>query len=347
MMAGPSFYGFQPGEAEERLRKIVSSPDAGRPPVYKLRGVVALPGFAGLYDTSGRRIDEAAVRTLSPDAPVVRRQKLYKGDLGVVSVPDQLKLVSEPVLFCGHLMKHYGHFVIESMSRLWARDLFPDLPILFTSPRKWREPPTYGLDVLTALGVEPRMMLVSEPTLLSEVVCPGTAFEYRWKAFSLADEPHTAVAKALDGTSRRAWPKPIYLTRSGLSDDLRKSEAEPELESELSRRGFEVVRAETLQLKDQISLFEQAPLVVGTLGSALHTALFSRFSKTRLATLNWGRGFENYLLVDAVKQHPSYYLKSMQRRGEAGEYVLDVGYSLHLLEEAGLLMPLSRAGYGD
>jgi capsular polysaccharide biosynthesis protein len=249
------------------------------------------------------------------------------------------------MLFGGHLMNHYGHFIIESMSRLWARDIFPALPILFTSPRKWREPPAFGMDVFAALNLGPRTLVIDQPTLFREVLCPGTAIEYRWKAYSVADEPHTAVAEALDRSKARGWRKPVYLTRSGLSEGLRKSDAEPELESCLSRRGFEVVRPEALSLREQIALFEQAPLIVGTVGSALHTALFSRTSGT-LATLNWGRGFEHYLLVDGVKRHTSYYLKSMKRHGETGEYVMNVERTLQLLEEAGLLAAQTRVGFG-
>ena len=345
-MGGQYFYGFDAGEAEARLRHVVTSPDPSPPAIYRLKEVIALPGMPGLYDVEGRRIDEAAVRMLSADAPQLRRANLHKRIPGLVSLPDHFEAVEETVLFGGYLMKHYGHFIIESMSRLWARNLFPAFPILFTSPRKWREPPAYGTDVLAALGLQQRILLVNEPTIFRDVVCPATAFEYRWKAFSVADEPHTAVAKVLDGTSRRSWRRPVYLTRSGLSDELRKSDAEPELETELANRSFDVVRPEELSLAEQISLFEQAPLIVATLGSALHSALFSRSPGT-LAILNWGRGFEHYLLVDGVKGHTAYYLKSMQRRGEAGEHILDVARTLQLLDEAGLVATPMRLGFGD
>lgn len=333
------FHGFEPGEAEERLRKIVSAPVTTPPAIHNLRDAVALPGIPGLYDINGRRIDEAAVRTISADAPLVRRQKLHR-TAEFVTVPNRLEVVEERVLFGGHLMNHYGLFIIESMSRLWARDLNADLPIVFTMHRTWAGFPSYAEDVFRALDLSSRSATVDRPTLFRDVLCPGTAFEYRWKAFSVAEEPHTAVAAALEGTGQRSWRRPVYLTRSGLPDDLRKNEAEPELEEEVERRGFEVVRAESLSLADQISLFEQVPLIVGTLGSAFHTALFSRSSGTQLGLLNWGRGFENYLLVDAVKRHRPHYLKAIHRRTEAGEeHVLEVGRALELLEAAGLLTP--------
>lgn len=330
------FYGFHPGEAEKKLSMVVAEALSSRPAIHKLQDAVALPGVQGLRDDKGQLIDKAAVRTLSKDAPPTRQQSLIKHEPGPVSLPTQFDVVEEPVMFGGHLMKHYGQFLIESMSRLWARHLHPSLPILFTHHPKWQEA-AFGMEVLDALGLRSRVLLVEKPTIFREVICPGTAFEYRWKAFSVADEPHVAATNAFELTGRRTWRQPVYLTRSGLPDDLRKSEAEPELESELAKRGFEIVRAETLPLVDQICLFEQSPVIVGTVGSAFHTALFSRSSKTRLGMISWGRGFENYLLVDAVKQHTSYYFESIHRAKQGGELVLDVGRTLKLLKTADLI----------
>jgi capsular polysaccharide biosynthesis protein len=335
-MTDRRFYGFDPAEVQLLLRKIVREADPGVPAIHHLTDVVALPVSGGLYDLDGLRVEEAAPRTLSAGAPSLRREKLHKRAAGAVQIPPALKIVDEPVYYAGHLMKHYGHFIIDSMSRLWARDDLRGLPIVFTSPRKWRDPPSYGTDVLSALGLTSGIWLIDEPTLFRKVVCPSTSFEYRWKTFSVADLPHRQVANVLSRRAKRNWKQPVYLTRSGLTDDLRRSAEEPELESELAARGFEIVRPEDLPLAEQIGLFEQAPLVAGTLGSALHTALFSR-TGGKLAILNWGRGFEHYMLVDAVKRHTAYYLKSMHRHFEGRQHVIDVARSLDLLAEAGLV----------
>lgn len=334
------FYGFQPGEAERRLEIVCPVAEASLPVIHELRDVISVKSVAGLHDREGRRIDEAAVRTVSADAPPPLREKMLKGDPLEIAVPPakQLDVIEEPVLFGGYLMNHYGHFIIESMSRLWARDRFPDLPIVFTRQGKWRNTPGYGDDVIDALNLRDRIRLIDKPTMLRQAICPGTAFEYRWRAFAVADEPHLSVAKNLKTRSRRVWSRPAYLTRSGLPDNLRKSGTEPALEAELAQRGFDIVRPEELSLAEQIELFEQAPLIVGTVGSAMHTALFSR-SSGALAVLNWGRGFEHCMLVDSVKAHSSYYMKSMERAAGGTAYEINVARTLELLEEADLIAP--------
>jgi capsular polysaccharide biosynthesis protein len=102
------------------------------------------------------------------------------------------------------------------------------------------------------------------------------------------------------------------------------------------------VRPENLELADQIAMFEQAPVVVGTVGSALHTALFSRRPGKVMATITWDRGFENYLLVDAAKQQQSHYVRGLTNPDPDGNFVLDVAGSLRFLEEAGLIPSTSQ-----
>ncbi|QIK79666.1 glycosyltransferase family 61 protein [Sphingomonas piscis] len=347
------FYGFAPGEAEHRLKKVVQRPDPGLPLIHKLHEVIAIPGLASLYTTEGHRIDEAAEMTLSPAAPARLKDKLRVRPKAEVGVPANLNIIDGPVLFAGHLTPHYGHFLIDSMSRLWARDMFPKLPVLFTRPPVedgWRQ---FSRDVFDALGLSARIIPADEPTLFREVVCPGTSFEYRWKAFSVADEPHTAAARKLN-SGARGWRRPVYLSRTGLPDasdvigkgrgKIRRSDAEPELEAELSRRGFDVVRPETLRLCDQISLFEQAPLILGIIGSALHTALFSQFGRANIAVITWGRGFENCLLIDSLKEHRSFYIKSIGGPNEEREHSLDVALTIRLLEQAGLVSTRTQVG---
>ncbi|QIK79008.1 glycosyltransferase family 61 protein [Sphingomonas piscis] len=352
-MAKQTFHGFAPGEAEHRLKKVLRNPDPAQPLIHKLHDVVALPGFASLYTTEGRRIDEAAEMTLSAEAPAALRDKLKSRPKAEVSLPTSLNVVEGPVLFAGYLTRHYGHFVIDGMSRLWARDMFPTLPLLFTQPAADGGRRPFSTDALDALGLSSRIISAPGPTLFRELVCPGTSFEYRWKAFRAADEPHLAASNRLSSSARR-WRRPVYLTRTGLADatdaigkvrgKMRRSDAEPELESELSRRGFDVVHPEALPLSDQIALFEEAPLIVGIIGSAFHTALFSRTGRANLAILNWGRGFENCLLVDSLKQHKSAYLKSIGTPGDDGEHPLDVGLTIRLMEQAGLVSAHTHTG---
>lgn len=345
-MAKQYFHGFESGEVKGkgRLRLVQRKADPAHPAIHTFRDAVAIPGHPALYSLGGDLIAEARPFTLSPSAPESLFAKFMAKTPKPIKVPSTLRSVDETVLLGGYLRTHYGHFLIDCMSRLWVRDRFPDLPILFTSDWPRPEQPAFSNEILSALGLASRLLHVDEPTLFREVIIPGTAFEYRWKVFGIADEPHLAAGKSLSGG--RSWPRPVYLTRSGLPDEveikagtsqlMRKAEGELELEAELSKRGFEIVMPEILPLTDQISLFGEAPAVVGTTSSAFHTALFSRSPDLHLGFLSWGKGNENDWLIDALKPHTSHYIKSLQLHERDERLTIDVALTMSLLKDAGL-----------
>ncbi|MEX2527841.1 MAG: glycosyltransferase 61 family protein [Gemmatimonadota bacterium] len=59
----------------------------------------------------------------------------------------------------------------------------------------------------------------------------------------------------------------IYVSRRGTT--RRSLENEPDVEAELERRGFEIIRAEQLTLRAQIELFSEARVVIGPHGAGL------------------------------------------------------------------------------
>ena len=330
------FHGYDPGLKERLLGGIRLSPPGVPPAIQLLRDAVALPGYRGLYDARGSRIDAGHWRTLSEDAPELFRRKLHSRTPQSIDVPGQIAKFDQKVVFAGMLIPQYGHFLIDTMARLWAADLDPDLPLLFLKhPDDWVEYPDYVRTIFDALGLSSRIVTIDEPTLFREVVCPAPTFEYRSKVFSIADRPHRRVADRLVERPSPRWARPVYLSRSGLLSNQRKFAVELELEEEVQRRGVDIARPETLELAEQIALFEQAPVILGTVGSAFHTALFSRSSGNALGLLTWGRGIENYLLVDSIKSHQSHYIQSLT--GIEEKFTLDVERSLRLLESAGLL----------
>lgn len=341
-----TFYGFD-ARHEALLRgEVTATP--GIPSVQTYTDMIAIPGTQTLYDRSGARVD-ATHRMTFPDALVpekvrqYRRDKIFLQSPAQIEVPDALDIVEQPVLYGGVLFQHYGHFLLDSMSRLWAQSSYPDLPVAFIPAAKWRNEPNYGMPVLNALGITDRMITVSRPTLFRQVICPSSAREDRYRVYcDVEDVPHKIAAEVLIRKATKRWTRPVYLTRSGLGN-ARRSPQEPELEAELVEHGFDIVRPETLPLPDQIAIFEQAPIVVGTIGSALHTAMFSRYSSDKtVAVLSWGHGANHFLLMDAVKRHRGIYLNALTPQGHRADVDMNVPLALDLMRESGIISRVAR-----
>src|SRR5829696_4326450 len=83
--------------------------------------------------------------------------------------------ISRPVIFAGYLFESFGHFVLESLSRLWIAPGYPELPILWAAARPGYAP--WQEEILELLNVKNAPLFVTVPTSLAEVVVPEPGYE--------------------------------------------------------------------------------------------------------------------------------------------------------------------------
>ncbi len=111
-----------------------------------LEEILFVPRHACLYDLDGRRIDESMhVREGGP----LRRVP------PTIDLPPQPARHESPVVWGGHLPKHFGHFLLESLARTWVY-------------------PRMGLEGLPFLHLRDQFHL-HEEALLSAVIGPSHA----------------------------------------------------------------------------------------------------------------------------------------------------------------------------
>lgn len=97
----------------------------------------------------------------------------------------------------------------------------------------------------------------------------------------------------------------IYLSRSGAK--RRRVTNEAAIMESLRRYGFTEVRPETMTLREQVSLFQRAEVIVGPHGAALGGMVFSTQAK---------------VLVLYAEEHPGEYFYTMARRIGLEHYAL-------------------------
>ena len=105
--------------------------------------------------------------------------------------------------------------------------------------------------------------------------------------------------------------------------------------------GFAIVAPERVAFADQVRLFNHAEWIVGTIGSALHTSLFSQANPGRtLFTLCWEKINPRYLMIDEIKRQNSIYLNCMSvdaidTRDRISETTVDTDLAMAELDAAG------------
>ncbi|HEU5142590.1 MAG TPA: glycosyltransferase family 61 protein, partial [Solirubrobacterales bacterium] len=227
--------------------------------------------IAGAYETDG---------SLAPDT--VRR--VSGGAFTLDSVPRRLasqevvRVYEEEAVWGGPLatperryQTPYGHFMVESVARLWP--VLPDaelhgLPVVFVRPQR----PPHAAEWLDAFGAPLVDLPEGGAVLFKRLFVPEPAWqEAAWIAPEVRDI-HLHARRGMDvpRVSRRGV---LWLSRSGLAP-TRIPLGEDRLESSLDGR-LSAVRPYTMTLAEQVAALEGASAVAGVVGSAFHTLLLT------------------------------------------------------------------------
>ncbi|RAI03717.1 hypothetical protein DLJ53_04340 [Acuticoccus sediminis] len=170
-------------------------------------------------------------------------------------------------LFCGLLGPHFGHFLIESLGRLWAADeLAGDVRslVFIVAHGPGRTPlDDFASDVLAALGLTLPVRSVGRPEVFEELVVPSQLFGFHLRA----GHPrfHRFVHARLRDPAA-AGARRLYVSR-GLIGDI---PGEAALEALLGAHGFRIVHPETMTFAEQIAAYNAAETILAAEGSAVH-----------------------------------------------------------------------------
>ena len=179
-------------------------------------------------------------------------------------------------LYAGECWSHFGHFIFESLSRLWALDQVEGQidGIVFLSPHRGTAdaglaPDSLQARILRMLGITLPVLFLTEPAEFARLFVPRQGCGMGGLA---AATP--AHRRFLQGRLRQHAPKRgverLYLTRSGYK--LRRGGifGEGFLEQNLAAQGYAIYAPEQHSVEDQIATYLGAQQVVAPDSSALH-----------------------------------------------------------------------------
>ena len=312
----------------------------GRPPVATLSQVIAHPRYTALYDVTGKIIPESSIFVMPPNAPEAVKDKFRTApekelEPETIGISD-LDVCNETVVFGGAPHAHFGHHLLDGMSRLWYHSTKPTLYL--DALLKARKNPPFPSEYL-ALGRPRQIYDLQKPTLFARLILPEASVQNAFVIYGICDTEHRAIMRSALTQASRPVPSKIYLSRRGVAN--RKCHGEEELERRLSSHGFAIVRPETLPIVDQICIFNLADWIVGPSSSAFHNLLFmGRGASTKTVQFTWEKPDLRDVMIDRVKGHTSYFARTMSSEVAEGQITstrIDVEQSLFVLQAIGAL----------
>jgi hypothetical protein len=279
------------------------------------------PGSLGLSGPRELLVARSIRGAFHPDGTVDRSTLRLWGD-GAGSAADPVPEVApaaevvaeheQEVVWAGCVSGHFGHFLTESVARLWP--LLPGgplegVPVVFATPGQR----PFAAEWLRAFGLEVLDLPREGLARFKRMWVPEPAWRIdAWVAPEMRQiHLHAREGMELPAVSSRG---PLWLSRSALERDRRVRD-EALCERLLDGR-IDVVHPEAMSLAQQVAQVEAAPAVTGTIGSAFHALLLARTPPPRLylapakvastfaaqeAVLGEGGSFVQVLAVERMK----------------------------------------------
>lgn len=269
-----------PPELSDRTRALRVIDDAVVTPTVVDRDGMTFTGC--VYDAAGRIVRESQ-RTS-------RNVSWKPADPEQVDVGIAVDQLDGEGVYLGHYTGHYGHFLLETLSRFWAlesgagfdRLLFQ--PFVHPTPRPRSFSPAKVS--LECFGVDlRRVSIVRKPTRVRRLVLPTSLLEIkRWADQRQSDVYRRIAACCAQERMDGRLPSRLYLSRRRFkrfqlterSKGYRPFTNEDQVEELFESLGFRVLYPERIDFAHQVSMYGQADVVAGSPGSALHNAVFMK-----------------------------------------------------------------------
>lgn len=174
-------------------------------------------------------------------------------------------------LWGGLYYGHFGHFMTETISRLWALPLHDVDSVIFCPKHETLRGQfsNYQAEFWSLLDTKAEVMVARRPMLVEELVVPGQGFGLG--PISAATPEFQSLLRKITAKIPDSKPERIYISRTrfgGQGGVL----AETVIEENLKKLGYTAIYPEKMKLLDQLRVYKSATHILGVDSSAFHIA---------------------------------------------------------------------------
>lgn len=315
-----------PGEVVSRAEVI--SHDAGVPipwlpktmpyPPMHLRHYQGRVGFLGssLVNTETAILPDSFRWHLEPNP---RNPKIKSVSPMFARIPENLlpkrTLDGNYFLMDPNGVGHFGHFMTESIGRLWgwdeAKRRFPDLKALYRIRDMNKVNDRFERRLMMAYGIDAADIVAVDRSVYVESLVSATTMWHN----AVPHYVHPDLATVWDriGSNLVAPDAPTYervfISRSG-QWWRRVCRNLPDVEKFFEARGFQIVYPEHLDLPTQAGIFAKASIIAGFVGSAMFNVMYAKQLKAFILLAHEAYTARNEHLYTSLIGCPVHYFWS-------------------------------------
>lgn len=237
-------------------------------------------------------------------------------------------------IYFGNFALHYGHFLVNTLPRFWplASDREPCPPILCHGPGTREDWAAFKaqVEILRRLGLTVHdIHTFEEPVRIRELVVPASSLQEQQFVHSVYGRLCDRIAQGIyEPGCVGSEARPVYLAKTRLKSGVRRFLNEEQVVDRLARGGVDIVYPEELDFAAQVRLFASRRTIIGSLGSALHTAVFAPPGRRIIVLCPTPEFSATYALTDALRQHQVHYYYPVGTSFEAFQSSFNLDFTL-------------------
>jgi hypothetical protein len=243
------------------------------------RAVVALRDAVAVPPTVSALVQAAGV--LAADGTPCPLAVTWRGGRAMMTPPARpdgpVARLPGRHLYAGQLWAHFGHFLCESLPRLWALDHAGPVDGIVVLPKRPGTPAAllpWQREMLALFGIDAPIHILNRPTEVEELLIPGQGFGIG-PMFAGTPEFRAFVRDRFARAIASAGPDRLYLSRSALGGAEGGILAERQIEARMEAAGYTVFHPQKHPIAAQVAAYRAARAVVGPDGSAFHMLAFA------------------------------------------------------------------------
>lgn len=217
------------------------------------------------------------------------------------------------VVYCGYMINHWGHFLIEAVCRLWyflERDETIDKYVFFLDENEQREIKGNYREFLQLLGIWEKVEFINRPVTYREVLVPELALRCMTYYSPKYREMFDVIADHVVPDPSWKPLEKIYFSRSQLSKGQSYEFGLEMLDDFFAKNGYTILYPEKVPLSQMIFYIRSSNVIASLSGTLPHNMLFARNGQKveiiERCTLN----IDNQVDVNRIRDLHAVYVDS-------------------------------------
>ena len=184
----------------------------------------------------------------------------------------------EKVVYCGYLIDHWGHFLIEAVTRLWyfmENDSTVDKYVFFIEEGSDRQITGNYLEFLKLLKIWDKLEIISRPATYREVIVPELGIMCRQSYTPKLLKVFDSVAENVVPDPSWETPEKIFYSRSQFAKGKPFEFGFDCIDNFFEKNGYTILYPEKVPLSRMIHYIRNSKVVASLSGSLPHNMLFA------------------------------------------------------------------------